>query len=235
MSYCVNCGVELEKTEKVCPLCHTPVINPNQKKQEDGKRPYPNQVHKIYTRVNKLFWVELTSLLLGFIIAIILLTNLFANGAITWSIYAVMGIVLLWLFVEPPLIFRKPSPFICLLIDGIGIILFLFLVEWLTAPGTWFIPLGLPIVLLAVLLTCACAFIITFYHVKDLYIGVVVVVAMALMAFGLNLLLSLYLTGRVSIGWSWFVAIPLLAIAAVFFVVEHNKGLKAEITKRLHI
>lgn len=29
MSYCVNCGVELDKTCSVCPLCNTKVINPN--------------------------------------------------------------------------------------------------------------------------------------------------------------------------------------------------------------
>ena len=27
MSYCVNCGVELEASLRECPLCHTPVIN----------------------------------------------------------------------------------------------------------------------------------------------------------------------------------------------------------------
>ena len=30
MSYCVNCGVELAPSEKNCPLCGTPVINPPQ-------------------------------------------------------------------------------------------------------------------------------------------------------------------------------------------------------------
>ena len=29
MSYCVNCGVKLAKSEKKCPLCNTKVINPN--------------------------------------------------------------------------------------------------------------------------------------------------------------------------------------------------------------
>ena len=28
MSYCVNCGVELEKSEKACPLCGIEVKNP---------------------------------------------------------------------------------------------------------------------------------------------------------------------------------------------------------------
>ena len=30
MSYCVQCGVKLENSLKKCPLCNTPVINPNE-------------------------------------------------------------------------------------------------------------------------------------------------------------------------------------------------------------
>ena len=34
MSYCVNCGVKLKQSEKVCPLCNTKVINPNNLKDK---------------------------------------------------------------------------------------------------------------------------------------------------------------------------------------------------------
>ena len=43
MSYCVNCGVELDPSLKSCPLCHTPVINPNELKKEETVYPYPTQ------------------------------------------------------------------------------------------------------------------------------------------------------------------------------------------------
>ena len=33
MSYCVNCGVKLEETLNKCPLCNTPIINPNELKK----------------------------------------------------------------------------------------------------------------------------------------------------------------------------------------------------------
>ena len=41
MSYCVNCGVELDKTCSVCPLCNTRVINPNQPVDTVSPKPYP--------------------------------------------------------------------------------------------------------------------------------------------------------------------------------------------------
>ena len=41
MSYCVNCGVELDKSLKQCPLCSTPVINPNDVAVEETVTTYP--------------------------------------------------------------------------------------------------------------------------------------------------------------------------------------------------
>ena len=37
MSYCVNCGVKLEESLTKCPLCNTPVINPNILKKMESK------------------------------------------------------------------------------------------------------------------------------------------------------------------------------------------------------
>ena len=41
MSYCVNCGVELEASLRECPLCHTPVVNPVEAEKEFPPSPYP--------------------------------------------------------------------------------------------------------------------------------------------------------------------------------------------------
>ena len=42
MSYCVNCGVELEASLKRCPLCGTEIINPNERSVPDpAARPFP--------------------------------------------------------------------------------------------------------------------------------------------------------------------------------------------------
>ena len=40
MSYCVNCGVELDVTASACPLCNTKVYNPNQPVATDVPPPY---------------------------------------------------------------------------------------------------------------------------------------------------------------------------------------------------
>ena len=40
MSYCVNCGVELDASAKKCALCNTPVYNPSQNPVKDATTPF---------------------------------------------------------------------------------------------------------------------------------------------------------------------------------------------------
>ena len=47
MSYCVNCGVELDATAERCPLCHTPVQNPRQPVDHDRPRPFPPERQEV--------------------------------------------------------------------------------------------------------------------------------------------------------------------------------------------
>lgn len=47
MSYCVNCGVELEVSLQKCPLCNTPVINPNALHQAKNTSPYPKETGQV--------------------------------------------------------------------------------------------------------------------------------------------------------------------------------------------
>ena len=46
MSYCVNCGVKLASSERVCPLCNTKVINPNIM-ESDITSNYPDRLDSI--------------------------------------------------------------------------------------------------------------------------------------------------------------------------------------------
>ena len=47
MSYCVNCGVELESSLVSCPLCNTPVINPNELPYVKKPSPYPEEMGQV--------------------------------------------------------------------------------------------------------------------------------------------------------------------------------------------
>jgi hypothetical protein len=50
----------------------------------------------------------------------------------------------------------------------------------------------------------------------------------------IEVLLDLYLTGTVTLVWSWFAAAPCLAIVALMLLLDSNKAVKQELAKRLH-
>ena len=43
MSYCVNCGVELDASATKCPLCDTPVYNPKAPEPSTQPSPFPKE------------------------------------------------------------------------------------------------------------------------------------------------------------------------------------------------
>ena len=47
MSYCVNCGVELDNSVKQCPLCNTMVINPRVTEVRDIENSFPQEKGKV--------------------------------------------------------------------------------------------------------------------------------------------------------------------------------------------
>ena len=49
MSYCVNCGVELDAAIKSCPLCGVTVINPCQPEMA-AAAPYPKKIDEFKTK-----------------------------------------------------------------------------------------------------------------------------------------------------------------------------------------
>ena len=64
MSYCVNCGVKLKLSEKVCPLCNTKVINPNNLECID-KPVYPVLTDE-FNKINYKFICEIITIVLCF-------------------------------------------------------------------------------------------------------------------------------------------------------------------------
>ena len=61
MSFCVNCGVKLKQSEKVCPLCNTKVINSNNLECSD--KPVYSILNDEYNKINHKFVCELITII----------------------------------------------------------------------------------------------------------------------------------------------------------------------------
>ena len=113
MSYCVECGVELADYHDKCPLCGTPVNNPN-RPLDFSKNEYPvfKKHHAITNRR------KVVRRLVGFILSmcfmmmalIPMLINLMVSSSLTWSLYPLFSCILLWVSIAVPF-FKKRNTF----------------------------------------------------------------------------------------------------------------------------
>ena len=155
MSYCVECGVKLEQSLKICPLCHTPVINPNEitaTTLENATSPFattkgevePMKKHDIGLWLTLVFGS--TSIACGLLNFLIFHHNY-------WSIPVIGACIILWIFFCPRMFFPKIPISINLAISGASVILYELSITLMTESDQWFYTLVLPITLVIMLLT----------------------------------------------------------------------------------
>lgn len=73
--------------------------------------------------------------------------NYSVNQQISWSLYPIGALVMIWAFLAPLLTSLKMKQWISFAGLSITLIPYLFLIEQLSGGGNWFIPLALPIAL----------------------------------------------------------------------------------------
>lgn len=142
MSYCVNCGVELDETASFCPLCHTPVYNPNQPVNEAAPKPFPTE-RKEVPPSSKLPIAILISTVLASVAVCCGILNLFLKTQHTWSLYVIGAAIMLWIWTVPPLPHHKKDTFrLQLLADVLAIAVYVSLIAVDLDGWDWYLHLG---------------------------------------------------------------------------------------------
>lgn len=139
--YCINCGVKLADTEKVCPLCATRVFHPDIIREEVQPL-YPQQT-PISSPSSKVGVIIFTAVFL-LPIFLVLLCDLQLNGRVVWSGYVIGGLLLCYEFFILPAWFRKPNPIIFVPCGFAATALFLLYIS-ISTKGHWFLSFAFPI------------------------------------------------------------------------------------------
>lgn len=232
MSYCVNCGVELAKGEKRCPLCFTEVYNP---KEQGGEavRPYP-AAKELPKPVNVGALVTLISLIISGLILISIACDLFDTGRLTWSAYVMASLLLVWIFIVPPVFIKGNTVFASLLLDFVGISVFLFGIAWLTG-GSWFMPFALPLTVALLVLTIAGIALPRIFHFKKMSVGGLLLIEVGLCAVCVDFLVKRAFLGMTGVSWSFFVLIPCIILGTLAIVIDKNAKIREEFIRRFFI
>jgi rRNA maturation protein Nop10 len=232
MSYCVNCGVELETSQKACPLCGVKVINPLAPEYEE-KVTYPRYRDE-FKKKDRIFWIKFISVLLAVPIITCVLSDLLVTKYLSWSIYAISGIMLLWVLSTSPLYFKKFSTIKMLLIDISAVIIFLAVIESTTGGRAWFVPIAFPICTYLLISSLAVIFFHRLFSLSGLGIAAAINICIGVMIPGLEILIDLYNTGIIDLFWCWFVTASTFSVAALLILLGNNKKFKIAFEKRLH-
>lgn len=235
MAYCVNCGVELEKSQAYCPLCAVEVQNPKEPYDPTLAKPYSRHIVRVQKRLERRYmaWIITVLILLAGVVCV--MADLVYTGAMTWSLYVVSSLLMAWVLVLLPLLFTGLHPVVCVLLDVCALLAFLYVINIADTSSDWYLTLAMPQVLFYGLLALVD---VLLWRSKWLHgwqrIGVVIASGGVAMM-GLEILLDLFNDMHIELDWSWFVIIPAFAVGLILFLLERKREVKEEILKRLRI
>ena len=146
MSYCVNCGVELDASAKKCVLCNTPVYNPAKPVEKNIPTPFSEKPMIPATVKNKF-----VALIISYIILIpnivCVFINLFTSPENLWFVFVASTSLLLWVVFVFPFFTKKLHPYIMWAFDTVAVALYTFVFHAQNFGGDkWYFGIALPII-----------------------------------------------------------------------------------------
>ncbi|MDD3795496.1 MAG: hypothetical protein PHE06_05935 [Lachnospiraceae bacterium] len=234
MSYCVNCGVELEPSLKICPLCQTPVNNPKQiPLPSDYKAPFPSESGMVEEVSHKDIRILLSVMLSTTALACLLL-NFFIYNSLLWSL-PICGIsILLWVLLIPFMFPGKVPLWLQLFLDLGGVVLLLSSILCITESSIWFWHLMLPLAFIIFLQAELVAFGVRHLPFSFLIGTLYLNLSAAVICLAINALVSYYRTDHVHITWSAIVLTVCVILSAAQIAVLSRTRLRNIVRKRLH-
>ncbi|MBQ8764250.1 MAG: hypothetical protein IJZ07_09130 [Clostridia bacterium] len=229
MSYCVNCGVELENGCPECPLCDTPVINPREKVTDNNKPIYPENIN-IPKSLSKKYWVFLISMimLIPNLVMLILNSLIFDSHVVP---YVTGGCVVAWIWFLFPFLWKKVMPMLLLAIDALALLTYLYTFKVFGDDSGWFALVAMPVVI--AMWALGNGFIILFKKTKRKSIRTAAVLgAINIMSFVIEICLNMFYLGRLQIPVSLVVTACCVSLMIFFIVLAKSKRLNAWVSRK---
>ena len=234
MSYCVNCGVELDETAGRCPLCQTRVIHPDREPDGQGPTPFPTRREEV-PPVSKLELALLLSVLYLSAALSCGLLNLLLKPGRFWSLYVMAAMALLWIWTVLPLIFRRLRLLARLMLDLGAVAVYIYCVAVDVNGQGWFWGLALPILLVAGAVLLCLGLALNGGKRSTLSAIILTILSVGVFLLGVELLVDRWATGCYAPGWSLVVAAVCVSLAVPLTVVRHVPSLREEARRLFHL
>lgn len=234
MSYCVNCGVELDPAAERCPLCQTPVCNPIQPVDRSSPPPFPTEVGEVAPVSRGALALLLSAMMLS-VGVICGLLNLFLRAEHTWSLYVIGAMLMLWLWIVLPLLARKMPVFLRICVDVGAVALYLFLIALDLKGMGWYLGLALPVILLGGACLLALAALLEGGRRSILSSLTLIIGAVGVFSVGVECFVDRFLEHAWRPVWSLVVLAVCVALIIPLVVVRRVPSLREEVRRRFHM
>ncbi|HJC23463.1 MAG TPA: hypothetical protein H9761_07135 [Candidatus Eisenbergiella merdavium] len=233
MSYCVNCGVKLDDSLDRCPLCNTPVINPNEVSHQASVPPFPQERGQVEPVKNRDVILLYSLTLIAASLSCGLL-NLLVFNSTAWSLYIIGACVILWVVAIPIFMYTRLSIYFSLLLDGLAVSLYEYLITFNTPTVEWFVFLALPITAAVTLIAILIAFFSRHVSSSFLAMALYIFVGIAALCVTIELLIRNFLSAPMLLTWSAVVLTACAIISAALLTIISRKRLRNAVRRRLH-
>ena len=219
MSYCVNCGVELDASLSRCPLCGVEVINPAVRFDPEAASPYPRDVERVRHRVVRVTTARVLSLLMAIPLISILLVDLIQDGRMSWSLIPAAVIVYAFMAFVFPCLFNRPRVWLFMLFGVIETALLLFVIYMILGGGGWLWLFALPITLLTGAAVIGAYLMISSKRASMTLKTVIVLLIIMVFVLVLQMLIEIHLHKCIRFDWSLYAAIPCGMLSIVALII----------------
>lgn len=207
--YCINCGVKLENTETMCPLCGTIVYHPDVEIEiKEGSYPKDRYPKEELSPTLALIIISVLATLPAIITAI---CDLHFNKTISWSGFVIGALVLGYFTCVMPYWFKNPNPVVFVPVAFALACGYLAYINFATMGG-WFISFAMPICVFLGLLSTTVVTLLKYVRRGKLYIFGGAFLALGVAMFPLEILINI--TFNISTFVCWFVY-PLVTLAVL--------------------
>ena len=233
MSYCVNCGVELDKTCSACPLCHTKVYNPNQPVDTTAPTPYPLQKGE-EEPVRRYEFTILVTIIFITTALVCSTLNTYVFTKTQWSLYVVGACIVVWFFMLPVFFPGETNPFVNLLLDGISLSVYFFVVAQQHPGSGWYNHIVLPVIVLITIASEINYLFATKLKSSIIRRSVVFLFCAGIFCGILDLLIDFHVGKTPVLSWGAIVLTCCISANIILITIACLKGVRNELRKRIH-
>jgi hypothetical protein len=158
--------------------------------------------------------------------------NLLDSGSLTWSMYPVFSLGLVWTLVTASFVGKKNLP-AAVALAALSLPIYLVCIDAIDGTLVWAFPVAIPIALICEL--AATGAIVASLHARRKGMNVIgfILIAVSAICLGVESTVDIFGHGQISLHWSAITSLTLVPISAFLLYLHHRVVKKANLHKLL--